>query len=128
MKPVTDRTIEETVSNILRAGVTLAGLLVFIGGAYHLARNGNEPAEHHQFIGQPVQDRLVGSIVEGFFQLRPRSIIQVGILFLIATPIIRVAYSLVGFALEGDRTYMIITAIVLAILLSSLFSGAAGGV
>ena len=128
MKPVTDQTIENTVSTILRTGVILSGLIVSMGGAYFLYRSGLDPVEHHQFIGQPVEDRLVVRILAGFIHLRPRSIIQVGILCLIATPIVRVAYSLVGFALERDRTYVIITAIVLAILLSSLFSGAAGGV
>jgi uncharacterized membrane protein len=46
-----------------------------------------------------------------------RAIIQFGLLVLIATPIARVAFSLVGFAMEGDRKYMVITSIVLAVLL-----------
>ena len=53
--------------------------------------------------------------------------IQLGILLLIATPIARVALSLIGFAVERDRKYMLITAIVLAVLLYSLITGGAGG-
>jgi uncharacterized membrane protein len=128
MKEVTDRTIENAVSTILRLGVILSGSIVLVGGAFYLALHGMEPMDHQHFIGQPAQDRLVGRIVQGALQLRPRSLIQFGILCLIATPIVRVGYSLVGFALERDRTYVFITAVVLAILLSSLLSGAAGGV
>ena len=56
--------------------------------------------------------------------MRARSIIQAGILLLIATPIARVAFSLAGFGLERDGKYVVITAIVLAVLLYSLTSGA----
>ena len=49
-----------------------------------------------------------------------RGIIQLGLLLLIATPVARVAFSIFGFALEGDRMYAGFTLIVLAILLYSL--------
>jgi uncharacterized membrane protein len=48
-------------------------------------------------------------------------------LLLIATPVARVAFSLFGFAAERDRTYVIVTTIVLAVLLYSLIGGAASG-
>jgi uncharacterized membrane protein len=46
-----------------------------------------------------------------------------GVLLLIATPILRVAMALVGFAMERDRQYVLIAAIVLALLLYSLSAG-----
>jgi uncharacterized membrane protein len=66
----------------------------------------------------------VGQILAGAVALRARSIIQLGLLILIATPIARVAFSFIGFALERDRSYLFITAIVLTILLYSLINGA----
>jgi uncharacterized membrane protein len=69
----------------------------------------------------------VPQIVRGAISLRARSIIQFGLLLLIATPILRVAFSLAGFTLERDRVYVVITAIVLAVLLYSLISGAIQG-
>lgn len=128
MTKVTDNTIESAVSSILRYGVLISGSIVLAGGVYYLSLHGLEPTGYQRFTGQPAQDRLVGEIIAGAFHLRARSVIQVGILCLIATPIVRVAYSLFGFAQEGDRTYVLITALVLAVLLSSLLSGAAGGV
>lgn len=121
---VSDRSIERLVSVILRTGVLISGAVVLVGGVYYLVRHGGEPADFHTFHGQPRMDCSVTEIVKSAFTLRARSIIQLGVLLLIATPIARVAFSLVGFALERDRTYVVITAIVLAVLLYSLISGA----
>ena len=123
---VDDVTLERIISVLLRAGVLLSGAVVLAGGLYYLARHGSQTADYHTFRGQPSIDRFVSEIVKGAIALRARSIIQTGILLLIATPIARVAFSLVGFALEGDRKYVVITAIVLCVLLYSLISGAVG--
>jgi uncharacterized membrane protein len=53
-------------------------------------------------------------------------LIQLGLLLLIATPIVRVAFSMVGFAIERDRMYVAFTLIVLAILLYSLLGSGIG--
>ncbi len=49
-----------------------------------------------------------------------RAIIDIGLLLLIATPVMRVVFSMVAFALEKDRLYVALTLIVLVILLLSL--------
>jgi uncharacterized membrane protein len=54
-------------------------------------------------------------------ELRPIGIAQVGLLVLVATPVVRVMASVVAFVLERDRLYAAITLGVLAILLGSLF-------
>jgi len=53
--------------------------------------------------------------------LEPLAISQLGLLVLLATPVARVAASVLGFVLEGDRLYAAITLAVLAILLASIF-------
>ena len=45
---------------------------------------------------------------------------QFGLLLLIATPVARVAMAVVGFALERDRLYVVVSLIVLTVLLLSL--------
>lgn len=124
---VTDASIERMVSVLLRTGVLISAMVVFAGGVYYLARHGGAAADYRHFAGQPSIDRIVSQIVRGALALRARSIIQFGILLLIATPIARVAVSLVAFMLERDRTYVMITALVLAVLLVSLITGAVGG-
>ena len=76
------------------------------------------PFEGHQ---ESEQCRLAGATPADDrdpLAARPRN--QLGLIVLVATPIVRVAASLVGFALEGDRLYVGITAVVLAILLASV--------
>jgi uncharacterized membrane protein len=124
---VTDQSIERIVSRVLLAGVLVSGGIVLVGGIYFVLRRGSDPVEFHVFHGELVIDRIAGEIVRGAFHGRARSIIQLGILALIATPILRVAVALVGFALEKDRAYVIVTAIVLATLLFSLITGAVTG-
>jgi uncharacterized membrane protein len=51
------------------------------------------------------------------------SIVQLGLLLLIATPVARVALTLVAFILQRDRTYVGVTALVLALLLYGLLFG-----
>jgi uncharacterized membrane protein len=51
------------------------------------------------------------------------AIIEVGILFLIATPVARVVFAVVAFALERDRLYTAISAGVLVVLIYSLLFG-----
>lgn len=124
---LTDFAIEGMVSVLLRAGVTIAGAVVLGGGILFLFRHGSEPVSFGKFVGEPAIDRHLGLIIDGAFGGRARSIIQLGMLLLIATPIARVALSMIGFAVERDRAYVIITAIVLGVLLYSLITGATAG-
>ena len=124
---VTDKGIEKMVSNLLRVGVIISGSVVAIGGALYLARHGGETVDYHVFKQLPATDRILPDILHSAIHNRARSIIQVGIVLLILTPVARVAASLVGFALEPDKKYVLITAIVLSVLLYSLISGAVSG-
>ncbi len=119
----TDEQVEHVLGNLLRAGVLLAAAVVLIGGIVFVTRNGAEPSGHHVFTGEGAGLRSVGGILAGARTLEGRYIIQLGLLLLIATPIARVAMSLVAFILQRDRLYVIITTIVLALLVFSL-SGA----
>ena len=60
--------------------------------------------------------RACGALSHG----RPITIAQLGLLVLVATPVVPVLASVIGFALEGDRLYAAITLGVFAILLISL--------
>jgi uncharacterized membrane protein len=83
-------------------------------------RHGRAPADYRVFQGEPSELRSVPGVVRDALDLSGRSIIQLGLLFLIATPVARVIFSIWGFAAERDRMYVIFTVIVLAILIFSL--------
>ena len=51
------------------------------------------------------------------------AIIQLGILMLIFTPLMRIIFALIGYLKEKDYTYVIISSIVLAIMAISFFTG-----
>src|SRR5690242_14402704 len=113
----TDRRIENILGNLLRAGVGLAALIVLCGAVLYLARHGFAPADYRVFKGEPSDLRSVPGIVRNVLEFNGRGIIQLGLLFLIATPVARVIFSIWGFAAERDRMYVAFTVIVLAILI-----------
>ncbi len=124
---MTDQSLERSVSVLLKSGVIIAGAVTLFGGALFLFRHWGEHVDYRNFHSQPRIDRIITEIVGGAVHLRARSVIQLGMLLLIATPVARVAFSLYGFALERDRAFVVVTGLVLTILLYSLISGAVSG-
>jgi uncharacterized membrane protein len=119
----TDQRVESIIANLLRAGVVLAAAVVTLGGIVFLVRHGRSVPPYAVFRGEPFELHTVSGIVQGVLGFRGRSIIQLGLLILIATPVARVAFSAIAFALERDRLYVGITLVVLTVLLFSLAGG-----
>jgi uncharacterized membrane protein len=120
----TDQRIDEYIGNLLRAGVLLAASVVFAGGVWYLAQHAFDAPDYHQFDPDRVPNlRTFSGLSQGLVALRGRAFVQLGLLILVATPIARVAFSIVAFALEHDRTYVLITLLVLCVLLYSLIWG-----
>jgi uncharacterized membrane protein len=115
-----DKRVEEIVGVLLRTGVLLAAAVVLIGGIFFLARYGSVPTHYKVFQGEPDELRHVSAILRYALGFQPQSIIQFGILLLIATPVVRVAFTIFAFAYERDWIYVAFTIIVLALLLYSL--------
>lgn len=120
-----DKDIQTVVGWVLRLGVIISVAIVFIGGMVYIYRHGHSMADYSVFKGVPDFVHPAG-IIEGIRAHRGRAVIQAGIVLLIATPILRVACSAVGFMLEKDRLYTFITLIVLLIIFASILSGHAG--
>lgn len=108
------------ISSILRLGVALSALLIVTGGVLFLIQHPREFISFKNFIGQPVRLRHFETIFKEACQLRSRSVIQLGILVLIATPVIRVIFSLIEFLINRDWVFVAITAFVLLILFYSI--------
>ena len=115
-----DRRLETIIGNLLRAGVLLAAAVVFAGGALYLARHHADRIDFRQFSAGSASMHSVRGILATAAHLHSEGLIQLGLLLLIATPVARVALAVVGFALEKDRLYAVISLIVLAILAFSL--------
>ena len=119
----TDQYVDELIGNLLRVGVTLAAAVVLLGGAVYLVRHGLAAPHYQVFVGEPADLRSVSRIVRDALALRGRSLIQLGLLLLIATPVVRVAFAVAAFAMQRDRLYVVVALIVLAVLMYSLTGG-----
>lgn len=117
----TDKRIENWVGYMLRTGVMLAAAIVLVGGVMYLAHSHGARPDYSHFHGETVQLMTMHGIVHGVGTGDPRSIIMLGLLVLIATPVARVGMCVVGFLFEGDRLYVTVSSAVLLILLYSLF-------
>ncbi|MGC8469575.1 MAG: TSUP family transporter [Acetobacteraceae bacterium] len=109
------RQTEAIVSTVLRGGVLLSVAVIVAGMGYYFALlfggYGPDPAFPHTLAG----------LARGLSHGQPLAIVVLGLLVLLATPVLRVGVSVVAFALEGDRTFVAITLFVLAVLLFSIF-------
>ena len=118
-----DREVELTIGTLLRWGVIVSAAVVLGGGACHLAAHGGIARDYRHFHAEAQDLRTIAGVVAGAMHLSCPHIIQLGLLLLIATPVARVAFSVLVFLEERDWTFVFITVLVLAILLFSLIDG-----
>jgi len=120
-----DADMQAIIGWVLRIGVIVSVSIVIFGGIVYLYRHGGEAPDHKHFVTQPDFVQL-GGIIQGIIDFHGRSIIQAGIILLIATPILRIIFSTISFALERDRLYVVISLLVLLIIFISSMSGHIG--
>lgn len=115
------------IGNVLRFGVILSGVVILLGvarlalvgwsneaSAYLVYNPGTVP--HGSF---PV---TLSALLNGLASFSAYSLIELGVIILIATPATRVLVSVFLFAAEKDRLYVLVTAVVLALLLFSMLA------
>jgi uncharacterized membrane protein len=112
---------------VLRSGVVLSGLIIAIGTALFVANHSLDDTSSYLTYNPSLIPHgnfpvSLASIASGLISLNSSSIIQLGFLVLLATPVVRVALSLFLFAAERDRMFVYLTAAVLAILLFSMLA------
>lgn len=125
-KKLHDQDIEVIMGSLLRIGVMLAALVVLTGGIIYIFQNGSGYPHYKTFKGEPDSLKAIKDIFSGAGKFNSLSVIQLGLIILIATPIARVIFSIFGFLLEKDYLYTAITVIVLCVISFSLLSGIAG--
>lgn len=132
-EPSAHQRVEIIISEVLRWGVA-ASLILIAGGTVlcfvHSADYGAGGGSHDDLLRLLHADgtfpRTLAWLADGLVHLQGQAVIVLGLLLLIATPVLRVAVSIFGFALEKDRAYAIITSVVLVLLLISFGLGKAG--
>ena len=116
-----DHRLEMLMGRLLQTGVLLASVTVLIGGVLFLIARANQPANYRTFSAESANLRHPSHLLPLLAVGDPTAIIQLGILLLIATPIARVLFGVIGFAIERDRLYTAVSIAVLTILIISLF-------
>lgn len=124
---MTDEVLESVLGTLLRTGVLVSAAVVAAGGIWLLASSGRSQPAYRQFRGEPAELRSAGSLLSSLAHARPQTVIQLGLLLLVATPVARVIFSLAAFAIGRDWLYVAITLAVLAVLVYSLTTPYGGG-
>ena len=108
--------IDTAITTLLRVGVLLSLAIILAGMVitfmHHPTDVLSRPALH-----------TIGEVVDGVRDGRGQAIMMAGLLVLIATPIARVALSVVIFIIERDRLFALITSVVFAILVLAFAKG-----
>jgi uncharacterized membrane protein len=102
-----DSRMELIMGRVLQAGVLSAGALMLIGGVYYLALHGAQHPDYRTFHKAVPE--------------RGETIMWAAVVLMIATPVLRVAFAVVAFAIERDWLYAGISLIVLSLLAYGLF-------
>jgi len=113
------------IGKVLRYGVIISASVVILGTIGLAISQGssgttglldyNQNAVPHDGI-----EVSLSGLLNGIVSFAPFSWIELGVIILIATPVARVLISVFLFAAEKDRLYVLITAVVLALLLFSM--------
>lgn len=107
------------LAKILRMGVTIASITVLAGGIMYLINHGGGVLpDYRHFVGESGSNTTLRGIVSGAFHLQAAQLIQLGVVFLVATPVFRVFFSLIGFTME--KTSFILSLRLLCWVLYSL--------
>jgi uncharacterized membrane protein len=107
--------VERTIRAILLVGIAVSVALMAVGLVLGVARGTMLPRAMVPLPALPA----------ALAHLDPAAYLSLGLIVLVATPFVRVVGSLVAFAVERDRTYVLITATVLAVMCFSVLLGRA---
>jgi uncharacterized membrane protein len=118
-----DARMELIMGRLLQCGVLLSAAVVSMAGIMYMFAHVGEPSHYRVFIARPLRLRHPAALPSGLLSGNASAVIQLGILLLVATPVCRVLFAIVAFVLEGDRLYVIVSLLVLAVLLFGMFHG-----
>ena len=105
--------LESVIQKLLVIGVLLSSTLMLTGFILGIVQGVVVPSQVPNITAVPAE----------VLALHPIGFMALGLLVLIATPIVRVFFSVLGFLYERDWRYALVTLIVFIIVLTSIFLG-----
>lgn len=123
-KNFTDIDLNRSVGNLLRIGVMLS-VATSLFGFIKLFLEGFKMPKHYTDL-ESTSGNIWREFWTSLMNFEGMAIIQLGILILILTPLVRIIFALIGYLKERDYVYVVISLIVLSIMAVSFFTGYAG--
>ena len=121
---------ELLISGLLRYGVFSSLALVAVGMVLTFVRHPDyfSSGEALQRLTAPEHTpHRLSDVTEGLLTVRGQAFVMMGLLVMMAIPVLRVALSLRIFRQQRDRAYVLMTSVVLVLLLLSFLLGKAEG-
>lgn len=127
------RTLERAVAMVLRVGVltstsiTIAGVVVTLVSSATRGAASRAVEQIRRGVLSPSglhAPHSIATVFSGLGHGDGPALVMLGALLLIATPVLRVAVSIVGFAVDHDRRFVLITITVFVVLIGSFAVGA----
>ena len=122
-KNFTDVDLNRSVGNLLRLGVLLSVITSIIGFIKLFTDGFVMPKKYTLLDMGTSSEKVWGLFWRSLMKGEGMAIIQLGILMLILTPLMRIIFALIGYLKEKDYTYVIISSIVLIIMIISFITG-----
>jgi uncharacterized membrane protein len=125
-----DAGLEHLISALLRGGISISLALIVAGTVVSFIHHPDyaRSAEALARLTRPgMAPHDLREVLAGIAAFRGQALVMLGLLVLMATPVLRVAVSLLSFLRSGDRAFTLLTSAVLLLLLLSLLLGRAGG-
>ena len=122
-KQFTDIDLNRSVGNLLRLGVFLSVGTAIVGFVKLFLEGFIMPKDYSNLQVPTSSEKIWGSFWTGLTSGQGMAIIQLGILFLILTPLVRIIFALVGYLKEKDYVYVVVSLIVLGIMAFSFITG-----
>jgi len=128
--PAAVHRVELIISTLLRIGVTVSLLTVLAGTVISFVHHPDYLKGRTNDLSNLTSPRealphSAREAIEGLKEGRGQSLVLLGLMLLVATPVMRVAISIFAFLLQKDWVFTAITAVVLMLLVLSFVLGRA---
>jgi uncharacterized membrane protein len=123
------RLVELIISRVLRGGVVASLAVILVGVVASFVRHPAYVSSRDELTRVTSRDsgfpHTPSQVWTALLEGRGQAIVVIGLMLLLLTPILRVAISIIAFAVEKDLTFVVITSAVLLFLLLSFAVGGA---
>lgn len=112
------------IGNTLRIGVFTACIIALIGGIWYVVSTSGSALPDYKVFSKGAESYTTfEGIFKSVFAMSAIGWVQLGVVVLMLTPVMRVILSLVDFSIQRDWLYVVITGIVLLIIVMNSLVG-----